>query len=205
MEQENPGLILPTDSLTCGEAEMIRASVSDKDGGTLIAKFHRYDLENVTSGTGVMINCSGTLSVNGTRIPVKGSDTIRVIGEKKGLEKVLSQLSKFLGIEKEDIEINESEDAGVTVKFTLNPDSFKNPGQAKKLIKNQDTGSDTAVLNETAVSGQAISGKEKQVKNRAEDQQVRQNSADDKPGKGNNGSDKRNDEAPGNSNGKKTK
>ena len=200
-----PRIDFANSPLTCGDAEMIRASVSDKDGGTLIAKFHRYDLENVTSGTGVMINCSGTISVNGTRIPVEGSDTIRVIGEKKGLEKVLSQLSKFLGIEKEDIEINESEDANVTVTFTLNPDRFKNSGQAKKLIKNQDTGSDTAVLNETAVSGQAISGKEKPAKNKGEDQQVRQNSAGDKPGKNNNGSDKRNDESPGNSNGKKTK
>ena len=191
-------------SLTCGEAELIRASVSNKEGGTLIAKFHRYDLENVTSGDGVKINCSGTLSVNGVEIPVEGSDTIRVIGEKKGLDKVLSQLSKFLGIEKDDIEINESEDSNVTVTFTLNPNNFKNPGQAKKLSRNQDTGSDTAPSNETAVSEQTRGSKEKSVKNNRDDQQIRQNT-ENKPAKDNNGSDKGNGESPGKSNGKKNK
>jgi len=96
-----PRIDYNSSSLTCGESELIRASVSNKDGGTLIAKFHRYDLENVTPGEGVQINCTGTLAVNGEEIAVEGSDTIRVIGEKKGLDKVLSQLMKFLRIEKE--------------------------------------------------------------------------------------------------------
>ena len=192
-------------SLTCGEAELVRASVSNKDGGTLIAKFHRYDLENVTSGEGVMINCSGTISVNGTIIPVEGSDTIRVIGEKKGLEKILSQVSKFLGIEKDEIEINESEDAHVTVMFTLNPDTFKNRGQAKKVLQNQDTGSDTTPSNDTAVSGQTGGSREKPVKNNGNNQQSKQNIAENKPDKGTTGSDKHDDASPGNSNGKKTK
>jgi uncharacterized repeat protein (TIGR01451 family) len=192
-------------SLTCGEAEMVRASVSNKDGGTLIAKFHRYDLENVTSGEGVMINCSGTILVNGATIPVEGSDTIRVIGEKKGLDKFLTQLSKFLGIEKDDIEINESEDSNITVTFTLNPNNFKNPGQAKKLSGNQETGSDPAPSNETAVPGQTRGSKEKPVKNNRDDQQIRQNNAENKPVKDNNGSDKGNSESPGKSNGKKNK
>jgi len=191
--------------LTCGEAEMIRASVSNKDGGTIIAKFHRQELENVTSGNGVMINCSGTLSVNGADILVEGSDTIRVIGEKKGLDKILSGLWKFLGIEKDDIEINESEDGNITVTLTLNPDNFKNPGQAKKLLKNQDNESDTETVNETAVSAQTRGGKERTVKDNRDNQQIGQNSANDIPDKGNNGSDKRNDESPGQSNGKKNK
>ena len=46
-----PRIDYASSSLTCGEADMIRASVSNKDGGTLIAKFHRYDLENVTPVT----------------------------------------------------------------------------------------------------------------------------------------------------------
>ena len=78
-------------SLTCSGAELVRASASGKDGGTLIAKFHKADLENVTSGNGVKINCSGTLAVNGMLIPVEGNDTISVIGEKKGLNKALSK------------------------------------------------------------------------------------------------------------------
>ena len=117
---------------------MIRASVSNKDGGTLIAKFHRYDLENVTSGNGVTINCSGTLVVNGKPINVEGSDTIRVIGEKKGLDKILSGLWKFLGVEKDDVTITEGEDGNITVTLSLNPDNFRNPGLAKKILKYED-------------------------------------------------------------------
>ncbi len=152
-------------SLTCGEADLIRASVSNKDGGTLIAKFHRYDLENVTSGDGVKINCTGILSVNGEEIAVEGSDTIRVIGEKKGLDKVLSQLWKFLGIEKDDIEINESEDGNVTLTITLNPDSYKNKGQAKKIAKNSDdeSGKNTDGIQE--VSDKTRGPKENAAKN----------------------------------------
>ncbi len=132
---KKPRIDYANSSLTCSGADMVRASVSNKDGGTLIAKFHRYDLENVTPGDGVIINCSGTLKVDDQSVTVEGNDTIRVIGDKKGLDKILSRLWKFLGIEKDDIEINESEDGNVTVTFTLNPDNFKNSGQVKKLLK----------------------------------------------------------------------
>ena len=204
-KSRKPRVDYANSSLTCGEAEMIRATVSNKDGGTLIAKFHRYELENVTSGDGVKINCSGTLSVNGVEIPVEGSDTIRVIGEKKGLDKLLSRLWKFLGVEKDDVEITEGEDGNITVTLSLNPTNFKNPGQAKKLLKNQDNESDTETVNETAVSEQTRGGKERTAKNKGDNQQIRENNAGDKPGKGNNGSNKRDNESPGNSNGKKTK
>ena len=50
-----------------------------------------------------MVNCSGTLSVDGQSIYVEGSDTIRVIGEKKGLDKLFSDLKKFLGVEKDEV------------------------------------------------------------------------------------------------------
>jgi len=202
-KNDKPRVDYANSSLTCGEAEMIRATVSNKDGGTLIAKFHRYDLENVTSRDGVKINCSGTLSVNGAEIPIEGSDTIRVIGEKKGLGKVLSRLWKFLGIEKDDIEINESEDGNITVTLTLNPNNFKNPGQVKKILKIKDNEPYTETVNETAVSEQIRGGKEKTAKNNGDSQQIRENNADDKSGRGNNGSDKRDGESPGSSNGKK--
>ena len=78
-----------------------------------MAKFYRQDLRNVTNGTGVMVNCSGTLMVDGESIYVEGSDTIRVI-EKKGLDKIFSDLKKFLGIERDEMEINQTEDGTAT-------------------------------------------------------------------------------------------
>ena len=42
-----------------------------------------------------MVNCSGTRSVNGESVYVEGSDTISVIGEKKGLDKIFSDPEKI--------------------------------------------------------------------------------------------------------------
>jgi len=190
-------------SLTCSGAELVRATVSSKDGGTLIAKFSRPDLRNVTTGNGVTINCSGTLAVNGTMIPVEGSDTIRVVGEKKGLDIVLSRLWKFLGIDKDDVEITEGEDGNITVTLSLNPDNFKNPGQVKKLLKIKDNESETVSGNETVGFDQNRDGKEKNSKNNGDTRQIREKITDNKPDKDNKGSDKRDDKSPGQSNGKK--
>jgi len=192
-------------SLTCSGADMVRASVSNKDGGTIIAKFHRQDLENVTADKGVQINCSGTLLVNGKPLTVEGSDTIRVIGEKKGLDKILSGLWKFVGIEKDDIEIIESEDGNVTVMFTLNPDNFKNPGQAEKLLKNQDNESASDDDNNTELSDEAPVVKEKgnSAKNNGNAKQINGNNANTKPLKDNISANGRDDESAGKSNGKK--
>ena len=85
-----------------------------------------------------MVNCSGTLSVNGESVYVEGSDTIRVIGEKKGLDKIFSDLKKFLRIEKDDVEINETENGNTTLTVTLNPESYKNKGQLKKQTGNSE-------------------------------------------------------------------
>ena len=51
-ETAKPTIDFARSTLTCSEAELIRASVSNKEGGTLIAKFYRQDLQNVTNGTG---------------------------------------------------------------------------------------------------------------------------------------------------------
>jgi hypothetical protein len=179
---------------------MVRASVSNKDGGTIIAKFHRQDLENVTAGKGVQINCSGTFVVNGKPITVEGSDAVRVIGEKKGLDKILSGLWKFLGIEKDDIEIIESEDGNVTVTFTLNPDKFKNSGQVKKTLKNQDNESASDDDNNTELSEEAPVVKEKgnSAKNNGNAKQINGNNANTKSLKGNIRADERDDESDGN-------
>jgi len=189
-------------SLICSGAELVSASASGKNGGTLIAKFHREDLENVTSGNGVKINCSGTLAVNGMRIPVEGRETIHVIGEKKGLDKVLSGLWKFLGIERDDVEIMEGDDGNITVTLSLDPDNFKNPGQGKKAMKIKDNNSDMAQGNETVNSDQNRFRKEKDPKNTKENT-IREKNTYNKPDKGNNKSDKSNDEFPGKSNGNK--
>jgi len=200
-----PRIDYNSSSLTCGESELIRASVSNKDGGTLIAKFHRYDLENVTPGEGVQINCTGTLAVNGEEIAVEGSDTIRVIGEKKGLDKVLSQLMKFLRIEKDDIEINESEDGNVTFTITLNPDSYNNKGQAKKIAKNSDDQSGTNTSSIQEVSDKTRGPKENAGKNTGTEKNLRENNGNSAPDKGNKNADDPDDEFPGKSNGKKNK
>ena len=154
---------------------MIGASVSNKDGGTLIAKFHRYDLENVTTGNGVKINCSGILVVNGKPVTIEGSDTIRVIGEKKGLDKILSGLWKFLGVEKDDISINESEDGNITVTLSLNPDNFRNPGLAKKILKYEDNESAAGNNNETRPSVNVREEKEQPSKNTGKTKQINKN------------------------------
>jgi hypothetical protein len=204
-ESKKPRIDYANSSLTCSGAELVRSTASGKDGRTLSAKFHRTDLENITSGNGVKINCSGTLAVNGMIIPVEGSDTIRVIGEKKGLDKVLSRLWKFLGIEKDDVEITEGEDGNITVTLSLNPDNFKNPGQAKKILKINNNEPITVAVNETAVSDQTRGGKERNSKNNGDNQQIREINTNNKPDKGNKGSDKQDDESPGKSNGKKNK
>jgi uncharacterized repeat protein (TIGR01451 family) len=196
-----PRVDFANSSLTCSGAEMIRASISNKDGGTLMAKFHRQDLENVTSGDGVQITCSGTLSVNGTPVNVEGSDTIRVIGEKKGLDKIISGLLKYLGLEKDEIEFNETEDGNVTVSFTLDPDNFRNNGQAKKALN--DPNSDTPSGKGQNAADKAVDKKENAAKNNGRDKNIRENNAGNNSDNGNKNTDKDEDVSNGKSNGKK--
>lgn len=143
--------------------------------------------------------------MNGEEIAVEGGDTIRVIGEKKGLDKVLSQLWKFLGIEKDDIEINESEDGNVTLTITLNPDSYKNKGQAKKIARNSgdESGNNTDGVQE--VSDKTRGPKETAGKNTGTEKNLRENNGNSANGKGNKNADELDDESPGKSNGKKNK
>jgi hypothetical protein len=200
-----PRIDYESSTLTCSGAEMIRASVSDKDGGTLIAKFHRQDLENVTTGQGVIINCSGSLVVNNKTFRVEGSDTIRVIGEKKGLDRILSGLWKFLGVEKDDIVINETEDGTITVTLSLNPDNFRNPGQIKKILKNLDNESVIIAGNETIPSIETQKGKEHPLKNNGNTTQINENNTSNNGKKGNNDKNERDKELIGKQNGKKDK
>ena len=203
-EAAKPKIDFARSTLTCSEAELIRASVSNKDGGTLIAKFYRQDLQNVTNGTGVMVNCSGTLSVDGESIYVKGSDTIRVLGEKKGLDKIFSDLKKFLRIEKDEVEVNETENSTITSTVTLDPDSYKNKGQLKKQAGNSGDQSAKNTVNQD-LSDKTRGPKEDTGKNNDKDKNLQKNNAGDTPGKGNNNVNGPDNESPGKSNGKKTK
>jgi hypothetical protein len=201
---KKPKIDFARSTLTCSEAELIRASVSNKDGGTLIAKFYRQDLRNITNGTGVMVNCSGTLSVDGESIYVEGSDTIRVIGEKKGLDKIFSDLKKFLRIEKDEAEVTETENSTAASTVTLNPDSYKNKGQLKKQAGNSEDQSVTTTGTQ-APSDKIRGPKEDTGKNNDKDKNLQKNNAGDTTGKGNNNANGPDDESPGKSNGKKTK
>jgi hypothetical protein len=203
-EAAKPRIDFARSTLTCSEAELIRASVSNKDGGTLIAKFYRQDLQNVTNGTGVMVNCSGTLSVNGESIYVEGSDTIRVMGEKKGLDKIFSDLKKFLRIEKDEVEVNETENSTITSTVTLDPESYINKGQLKKQAGNSE---DQSVTNTGTqdLSDKTRGSKEDAGKNNDRDKNLQKTNTGDTTGTGNNNAKGPDDESPGKSNGKKTK
>jgi hypothetical protein len=201
---KKPQIDYSTSSLTCSGAELIRAAkVSNKDGGTLIAKFYRQELQNVTNGTGVMVNCSGTLSVDGQSIYVEGSDTIRVIGEKKGLDKLFSDLKKFLGVEKDESEVDETVNSTADSTVTLNPESYKNNGQLKKQTRNSDDQSVTTTVTQDP-SDKTRGPKENAGKNNDNDKNLQRNTDGDTPGKGNNNI-KPDDESPGKSNGKNPK
>jgi uncharacterized repeat protein (TIGR01451 family) len=190
-------------SLTCSGAEMISAGVSSRDGGTLIAKFHRQDLENVTSGDGVQITCSGTLSVNGKSFDVEGSDTIRVVGEKKGLDRIISGIMKYIGLEKDDIVVNETGDGNVTLSFTLDPDTFRNNGQAKKALRTAESDTPAHAGNSRNIPDKNNDRKQDAVKNNGRDKNIQENNGDSNADKGNKNTNKGNDASNGKSNGKK--
>jgi uncharacterized repeat protein (TIGR01451 family) len=200
-----PSIDLESSSLACEGAEMISAGVSNRDGGTLIARFHRPDLEEVTNGTGVKITCSGTISVNGEMVNVDGYDTIRVIGEKKGLDGLFSRLLKYLGLEKDDSAISDAEYGNITVSVTLNPDAFKNIGQMKKAIRTtitpapEETDTDQDIANATGSQGQD------NAKNKGNNKNIGENNAGNNQGRGNKNSDTGDDASNGKSNGKKNK
>ncbi|HSQ92697.1 MAG TPA: DUF11 domain-containing protein, partial [Methanoregula sp.] len=210
-----PRIDFSDSSLVCDGAEMIRAGVSNKAGGTLVAKFHRQDLENVTNGTGVLITCSGLISVNGELVVVEGSDTIRVIGEKQGLDKILSGFMKYLGLEKDEDGDDENEEGTITTTVTLNPDAYRNNGQMKKAIRTADSSDPEQSGTAQNVSGKAGAGNPKTEKTTGNDkkiqetsgnaQKMKENNAGNNEDKGNKNSNKGADASNGKSNGKKNK
>jgi len=209
-DRKTYGIDYANSSLTCDGADLVRTTASDKEGRNLIAKFHRSDLENVTTGDGVQVTCSGTLAVNDTTIPVEGSATIRVIGdtgENTGgntrVDNFLSRLMKFLGLDKDDVQIIKDEDGTITVTISLNPDNFKNHGLVKKVPDFRYNATYPFAGNKIWVFNQTSDGKENRIKNSGDEKQIQKQNTGYKPDMGNKNSFRREDESPGKSNGKR--
>ena len=206
-ESKTYGIDYANSSLTCDGADLVRTTASDRECRNLIAKFHRSDLENVTTGDGVQVTCSGTLAVNDTTIPVEGSATIRVIGENTGgnarVDNFLFRLMKFLGLDKDDVQIIKDEDGNITVTLSLNPDNFKNHGQVKKVPDFRYNATYPFAGNKTWVFNQTWDRKENRIKNSGDDKQIQKQNTGYKPDMGNKNSFKRDYEFPEKSNGKR--
>ncbi|HZK30636.1 MAG TPA: DUF11 domain-containing protein [Methanoregula sp.] len=203
---KTPGIDYANSSLACNGADLVRTTASDKEGRTLIAKFHRADLENVTTGDGVKVTCSGMLAVNGTTIPVEGNATIRVIGKNTGentrIDNFLSRLMKFLGLNKDDVEIIQGEDGNYTVTLSLDPDNFKNPGKVKKMLNTWDNETLLVTGNKNRLFNQTCDDIKNSTKTSGDDNQIQKQNIENKPDKGNKHSFSPGDKSPGKSNGK---
>ncbi len=122
--------------LECGGAPPEKLHVNQKDGGTLMAKYRRQQLKEVAAGEEVTITCEVTLTSDGESVKFAGSDTLRVIGEKKkGLDAFFSGiLDTILPVGDEGDEV--AEDQATTPTATDTP--ALNRGQLKKQERNQD-------------------------------------------------------------------
>ena len=121
--------------LECADAEAKKMQVTQKDGGTLMAKYRRQELVDVAAGEEVTITCEVTLTDDGEDVKLAGSDTLRVIGEKKkGLD------AFFAGILDTVAPLDEvgegTDETGTTPTATTTP--ALNRGQLKKQERNQD-------------------------------------------------------------------
>jgi hypothetical protein len=120
-------------SLVCNGAKPKRLQVTQKDGGTVVAKYRRQDLVDVVAGEEITITCEGMILFGEETVKVTGSDTIRVIGEKKkGLDAFLAGiLDTVLPLEDET---EEAAAENVTAAATPTPglEQARNRGQLKK-------------------------------------------------------------------------
>jgi hypothetical protein len=141
---------LEESSLICNGAKPKNLKVSQKGGGTVIAKFRRQDLdENVVAGEKVEITCEGIISVGGESVKVKGSDTIRVIGErKKGFDRFWCDILDTILPTTEDDGENQVGDQTPTATPTPGPQVSLNHGQLKKAER----GDDSACTGDCSVS-----------------------------------------------------
>jgi len=128
-------------SLECGGATPTKVLMSQKDGGTIIVKYRRQALDKdlVVAGGAVPITCEGIISADGEAVKVTGTDTIRVIGDKKkGLDAFFAGiLDTILPIEDDGGEVAGDQTAATTQPTTGLQDSL-NRGQLKKAERNGD-------------------------------------------------------------------
>jgi hypothetical protein len=149
--------------LVCNGAQAEKLHVNQKNGGTLMAKFRRLDLEvpepdtepgdDDTAGDGttdeedaedetsdgektLTITCEGTIQFGDETVEVSGIDTVRVTGEKKkGLGALLARfLDRVLPI---DDETDEAAETG-TATPTPDPEQARNRNQQEKGKENGD-------------------------------------------------------------------
>ena len=132
--------ILGDSFITCNEADKEKILFSEKDNGTIIAKFRRGDL-NVTADNGTTkISCYGEINYTGGKLIIEGNDTVRVThaDDISANGSLLQRILQFLGIaprtvdgEEDGTELDDSipDTTGI-------PDDVKNLnlGQLKKLI-----------------------------------------------------------------------
>jgi hypothetical protein len=125
-------------SLVCNGAEPKKLQLTRKDGGTVVAKYRRQDLVDVVAGEEITITCEGMILFGEETVKVTGSDTIRVIGEKKkGLDAFLAGiLDTVLPLEDET---GDAASENVTAAATPTPGQEQaNRGQLKKGNGNGD-------------------------------------------------------------------
>ncbi len=126
--------------LECSGAEPQKLQVTQKDGGTLMAKDRRQDLVDVAAGEEVTITCEVTLTSDGESVKFAGSDTLRVIGEKKkGLDAFFAGiLDTVLPVEDEGDEQAGDQAITTTPTPTATTTPVQNRGQLKKQERSQD-------------------------------------------------------------------
>lgn len=125
------------EALKCGGATLNRLQVTQKDGGTLMAKFRRQDLDKdmVKAGEEVEITCEGIISSGGETVKVRGTDTIRVIGEKKkGMDAFFAGILDTIFPIEDDGEEATGDQTATTTETTPTP--ALNRGQLKKAERN---------------------------------------------------------------------
>jgi hypothetical protein len=128
-------------SVECGGAPPTKLKMTQKDGGTLMAKYRRQELDEklVKAGEEVEITCQAITSAGGKPLKVIGTDTIRVIGEKKkGFDKFLSDILDAV-IPEDEVGEEATEGETATATPTTTPKDSLNRGQQKKAEQDGDT------------------------------------------------------------------
>ncbi len=124
--------------LICNGAEAEKILFSLRDGGTIMGKFQRQELDlEVDNGT-ARLDCFGTVVLtDGRKVTIQGNDTIQVIhAEGPKQQSLIQRILAFFGFVSGNTD-GENED--LTLSPGINLDEIKNPAQLKKVLKNIST------------------------------------------------------------------